>query len=83
MGCIRRKCRYYKLLIMATGKRLLEESMPHNYKQGSVYPTHYDLELEKKYGNRKAKKASHVRKIGQTKVRRQLKNDMMEELNNG
>lgn len=65
---------------MATGSRLLEESMPHNYKQGSVYPTHYDLELEKPYGNRKAKNAGHVRKIGQTKVRRQLKKDMMEEL---
>lgn len=68
---------------MPTGSRLLEESMPHNYKQGSVYPTHYGAELEKKYGNRKSKKAGHVRKIGQTKVRRQLKNDMMEELNNG
>ena len=37
---------------MPTGKRLLEESMPHNYKQGSVYPTHYDYGLEKEYGNR-------------------------------
>ena len=27
---------------MATGKRLLEKSMPHNYKQGTLYPTHYD-----------------------------------------
>ena len=68
---------------MPTGSRLLEESMPHNYKQGTVYPTHYNCELEKNYGNRRAKKAGHVRKVGQTKVRRQLKNDMMEELENG
>ena len=68
---------------MPTGSRLLEVSMPHNYKQGLVYPTHYDYGLEKTYGNRRPRKAGHVRKIGQTKVRRQLKNDMMEELNNG
>lgn len=65
---------------MPTGSRLLEESMPHNYKQGSVYPTHYDYGLEKTYGNRRPRKSCHVRKIGQTKVRRQLKNDMIEEL---
>ena len=58
---------------MTTRKRLLEESMPHNHKQGSVYPTHYDYELEKTYGNRRARKAGHVRKMGQTKVRKQLK----------
>lgn len=66
---------------MATGKRLLEESMPHNYKQGSVYPTHYDYGLEKAYGNRKPRKAGHVRKMGQNKVRRQLKKDLERELN--
>ena len=29
---------------MATGKRLLEESMPHNYKQGLVYPSLMQIE---------------------------------------
>jgi hypothetical protein len=65
---------------MATGKRLLEESMPHNYKQGSVYPTHYDYGLEKAYGNRKPRNAGHVRKMGQNKVRQQLKKELKEEL---
>ena len=32
---------------MSTGSRLLEELMPHNHKQGSVYPTYYDYGLEK------------------------------------
>ena len=50
--------------------------MPHNHKQGSVYPTHYDYGLEKTCGNRRARKAGHVRKIGQTKVRKQLKNNL-------
>lgn len=66
---------------MATGKRLLEESMPHNYKQGSVYPTHYDYGLEKTYDNRKPRNAGHVRKMGQNKVRKQLKKDLERELN--
>ena len=66
---------------MATGKRLLEESMPHNYKQGSVYPTHYVYGLEKEYGNRKHRNAGHVRKMGQTKVRKQLEKELKEELN--
>ena len=65
---------------MATGKRLLEESMPHNYKQGSVYPTHYDYGLEKAYGNRKSHNAGHVRKMAQTKVRKQLEKELKEEL---
>ena len=58
---------------MSTGSRLLDESMPHNHKQGSVYPTHYDYGLEKTYSNWRARKACHVRKMGQTKVRKQLK----------
>ena len=66
---------------MPTGKRLLEESMPHNYKQGSVYPTQYDHYLEKTYGNRKPHNAGHVRKMGQNKVRKQLKKELIEELN--
>ena len=66
---------------MATGKRLLEESMPHNYKQGTLYPRHYDDDLEKSYSNRRSRNAGHVRKAGQSKVRRQLKKDMNEELN--
>ncbi len=65
---------------MATGKRLLEESMPYNYKQGSVYPTHYDYGLEKAYGNRRPRNAGHVRKMGQNKVRQQLKKELKEEL---
>ena len=65
---------------MATGRRLLEESMPHNYKQGSVYPTHYDHYLEKTYGNRKPHNAGHVSKMGQNKVRKQLKKDLEREL---
>ena len=58
---------------MSTGSRLLDESMLHNHKQGSVYPTHYDYGLEKTYSNWRARKACHVRKMGQTKVRKQLK----------
>lgn len=67
---------------MPTGKRLLEESMPHNYKQGSVYPTHYDIDGDKPYGGSRKKNAGHVRKMGQNKVRKQLKkelNEMLEE----
>ena len=65
---------------MPTGSRLLEESMPYNYKQGSVYPTHYNYGLEKTYGNRKSRNAGHVRKMGQTKVRKQLEKELKEEL---
>ena len=67
---------------MPTGKRLLEESMPHNYKQGSVYPTHYNIDGDKPYGGSRKKNAGHVRKMGQNKVRKQLKkelNEMLEE----
>lgn len=66
---------------MATGKRLLEESMPHNYKQGSVYPTHYSIDEDKPYGGSRKKNAGHVRKMGQNKVRKQLKKELTEELN--
>ena len=67
---------------MPTGSRLLEESMPHNYKQGSVYPTHYNIDVDKPYGGSRKKNAGHVRKMGQNKVRKQLKkelNEMLEE----
>ena len=67
---------------MSTGKRLLEESMPHNFKQGLVYPTHYIEQEEKPYGGTRKRNEGRIRKAGQTKVRRQLKNDMMEELYN-
>lgn len=67
---------------MTTGKRLLEESMPHNYKQGSVYPTHYLLNEYKSYGGSRKRNAGKIRKAGQNKVRKQLKKDMMEELLN-
>lgn len=67
---------------MATGKRLLDNCMPSNYKQGTLYPT-YDRygECDKPYGNRREKNAGHVRKMGQNKVRRQLKKDLERELN--
>lgn len=66
---------------MATGRKLLSECMPSNYKQGTLYPTRdiYGDDL-KTYGNRRAKKAGHVRKAGQNKVRKQLKKDMLREL---
>ncbi len=65
---------------MSTGKRLLEESMPHNYKQGSVYPTHYNIDEDKPYGGSRKKNAGHVRKAGQNKVRKQLKRELNNEL---
>ena len=67
---------------MTTGSRLLEESMPHNFKQGLVYPTHYFLNDYKSYGGSRKRRVGEIRKAGQTKVRRQLKKDMMEELYN-
>lgn len=65
---------------MSTGKRLLNYCMPFNYKQGSLCPISNYKNLEKPYGNRKAKKAGHVRKAGQNKVRKQLKKELNEEL---
>ena len=65
---------------MSTGKRLLNYCMPFNYKQGSLCPTSNYKNLEKPYGNRKAKKAGHVRKAGQNKLRKQLKKEINEEL---
>ena len=65
---------------MSTGKRLLNYCMPLNYKQGSVCPTSNYKNLEKPYGNRKAKKAGHVRKTGQNKLRKQLKKELSEEI---
>ena len=65
---------------MPTGKRLLNYCMPFNYKQGSLYPTSICNDLEKPYGNRKAKKAGHVRKAGQNKLRKQLEKELNEDL---
>ena len=65
---------------MPTGSRLLEESMPLNYKQGLVYPTHYIEQEEKPHGGTRKRNEGRIRKAGQTKVRRKLKKDMMEEL---
>jgi hypothetical protein len=65
---------------MPTGKRLLNYCMPQNYKQGFLYPTSNYTDLEKSYGNRKAKKAGHVRKAGQNKLRKQLEKELNEEL---
>lgn len=66
---------------MSTGRRLLSWSMPHNYKQGFLYPVNTPKLLEEKpYGNRRAKHAGHVRKAGQNKVRKQLEKELNEEL---
>ena len=69
---------------MATGKRLLNNCMPENYKQGSLYPTHCTKynndEYNKPYGNRHEKNAGHIRKAGQNKVRKQLKIELNKEL---
>lgn len=56
--------------------------MPSNYKQGTLYPVYGGGKNEKKYGNRRKKKAGIVRKMGQSKVRKQLKNDLLFEINN-
>jgi hypothetical protein len=66
---------------MTTGRRLLEESMPHNFKQGMVYPTHYVSRGEKPYGGSRKRCAGKIRKAGQNKVRKQLKSDLNKELN--
>ena len=65
---------------MSTGKKLLNYCMPHNYKQGFLYPTSNCKNLEKPYGNRKAKNAGHVRKAGQNKVRKQLEKELNEDI---
>lgn len=65
---------------MATGKRLLDNCMPSNYRQGTLYPIHSFEYEEKPYGNKKAKNAGHVRKAGQSKLRNQLKKELLEEL---
>ena len=65
---------------MATGKRLLSNCMPSNYKQGTLIPTYryWADGFDKPYGNRREKNAGHVRKAGQTKLRRQLKKELKE-----
>ena len=66
---------------MATGRRLLSESMPDNYKQGTLYPTRDRYGgYNKPYGNRMAKNAGHIRKAGQSKVRKQLQKELEQEL---
>ena len=64
---------------MSTGKRLLNTCMPANYKQGTLYHI-YDSDggFDKPYGKRRKKNAGHVRKAGQTKLRRQLKKELKE-----
>lgn len=55
--------------------------MPSNYKQGSLYPTKNEYgDDNKPYGNKRAKKAGHVRKAGQNKLRKQLKKELEQEL---
>lgn len=66
---------------MATGKRLLTNCMPSNYKQGTLYPT-YLGDFDKSYGNRKEKNAGHVRKAGQSKLRKQLQKELNQEIDN-
>ena len=67
---------------MATGKRLLNNCMPCNYKQGTLYPTkgYNNDAYNKPYGNRNERNAGHVRKAGQNKVRKQLQKELEEEL---
>lgn len=65
---------------MATGKRLLTNSMPSNYKQETLYPVSSVGRDEKKYGNSRKKKVGIIRKMGQSKVRKQLKKDLKVEL---
>lgn len=66
---------------MSTGRRLLNNCMPSNYKQGSLYPTKNEYgDDNKSYGNKRAKKAGHVRKAGQNKLRKQLKKELEQEL---
>lgn len=65
---------------MATGKRLLDNCMPSNYRQGTLYPVYSFESEEKPYGNKKSKNAGHVRKAGQSKLRNQLKKELLEEL---
>ena len=66
---------------MATGRRLLSNSMPYRYRQGTLCPTRDEHGLlEKSHGNRKSKKAGRVRKMGQNKVRKQLARDLRSEL---
>ena len=66
---------------MPTGKRLLNNCMPWNYKQGSLYPVGSSCgDDNKPYGNRRARKSGHVRKAGQNKLRKQLQKELEEEL---
>lgn len=69
---------------MATGKRLLSNCMPVNYKQGTLIPTYiyWADGFDKPYGNRRKKNAGHVRKAGQSKLRRQLNKELFNELEN-
>ena len=69
---------------MATGKRLLSNCMPANYKQGTLIPTYryWADGFDKPYGNRRKKNAGHVRKAGQSKLRRQLNKELFDELDN-
>ena len=71
---------------MPTGKRLLSNCMPTNFKQGTLYPTHCteynDDYYNKPYGNRHEKNAGHIRKAGQNKLRKQLKKELEQELLN-
>jgi len=65
-----------------TGNKLLNLVMPSQYRQGFTYPTK-DHNLHP--GNKKHKSLGHagrvIKKAGQTMLRRTLKRDMMNELN--
>ncbi len=66
---------------MSTGKRLLSNCMPSNYKQGSLYPaSEWVRDCSKPHGGSKKRKAGHVRKAAQSKLRKQLKKDLLQEL---
>ena len=61
-------------------QRLLSNCMSANYKQGTLIPTYryWADGFDKLYRNRREKNAGHVRKAGQTKLRRQLKKELKE-----
>ena len=67
---------------MATGRRLMSNCMPKRYKQGTLYPVKDSYKKEKSWGNTTKRKAGHIRKMGQNKVRKQLAYDLNVELNN-
>ena len=64
-----------------TGYKMLQLVMPDNYRQGFTYPTKKKyLYNEQKKVNHIAKSLKKIRKNGQTMLRRTLKRDMLNQL---